>query len=488
MGQENPSSKSVQPTLNVFHSEDLRDVHRFKVDEVERTVICTTGEGGLYVVSIDTDEVLWKLPEWYVTEFAHVEYDRGFIIFTRLDQGVEVWRRSADSFNPETYLPCQPDPIQVAASPYLVPTFPPDFPPRYQANASADIPLLPSRGVYLPFTILHPPSEARCSRFVYPHLLLASQGSGKAYIWDVPSSTLIETIDIPPPSRRPGDFFPIAMTYVELSSTHVFVCWTFALAVYRRPSRREKGGLVLTIDMVDLTASDPRRKVGNLPCPVFSTKFLFSFRLVARFLLDPQLSPPHSHEATTYKKSTYKRPMHNDWISAVHVSPDGQDLVAVTRAGWVLWLPDFARMSSEDRSRTPFRLVFSTEQITYIDYMAFDGDRILLAIDSWIVSVELKNRIHPEAAQTAPQIRHLVRLPGRGHLGEGRKVSCLQLHSGSAWFTYVQAEDPDEEEVLAKLAYVDMTTTRSQPSLQESAVPRSNSRDPSSSIGSAWDI
>ena len=39
-----------------------RTVHRFKVDEEEKTVISTSRRGGLIVSSVDTQEVLWFLP------------------------------------------------------------------------------------------------------------------------------------------------------------------------------------------------------------------------------------------------------------------------------------------------------------------------------------------------------------------------------------------------------------------------------------------
>ncbi|KAG8951102.1 hypothetical protein FRC04_006761 [Tulasnella sp. 424] len=122
-------------------------------------------------------------------------------------------------------------------------------------------------------------------------------------------------------------------------------------------------------------------------------------------------------------------------------------------------MPDFQVVSPKGRRRAPFKLIFSPGQPRYIDYLAFDGMRILLAIDSGILAVTLKDNIHPGNPQVLPQIRHLVRLPGRGHHGEGRKVSCIQLHSGSAWFNYLQDDDTGEEDIETKLAYVDLTAT-----------------------------
>ncbi|KAG9043337.1 hypothetical protein FS837_009733, partial [Tulasnella sp. UAMH 9824] len=443
-GKQSSSSEKEQPFLGVFQSDVITDIHRFKIDEMERTIICTTGEGGLYVMSIDTKETLWSLPEWYVAGYAHVEYDNGFIVFTRIEDGVEVWRRSTDLFNPETYLPCKPDAAQIEVSPSPVPEFPPNFPPVYDSHrkpsASTEDPV-PRRGVYLPFALLMSPAEARCYRLVFPHLLVASEFSRQAFIWDVRTSTLVETMNIQPPPRHGGFHLPAHMTYVELSSSFVFVCWTFALGVYRRGCAPGTKELLFSINMSDMVSPDPSRKlVGNIPCPVFSGKFQLPYNLVARFLSQPQVSPLGTCTLAKFKKSSYRRESQLDWFTAVHVSPDGRDFVAVTRVGWLVWMPDFQVTSQKGRSRAPFRLIFTPDQPRYVDYLAFDGKRILLAIDSSIVSITLNDYIHPDDLHPAPQIRHLVRLPGRGHHGEGRKVSCLQVHSGSAWFSYIQDE------------------------------------------------
>ncbi|KIO32681.1 hypothetical protein M407DRAFT_18440, partial [Tulasnella calospora MUT 4182] len=221
-GKQGPSADEEKPFLGVFQSDVITDIHRFKIDEVERTIICTTGEGGLFVMSIDTDEILWCLPEWYVAGYAHVEYGNGFIVFTRIEDGVEVWRRSVDSFNRETYLPCKPDSLQIEVSPSPVPDFPPTFPPVYDSHTEAspsDETPTHRRGVYLPFALLMSPAEARCYRLVYPHLLVASEFSRQAFIWDIPTARLVETINIQTPPRRGGFHLPVHMTYVELSSS-----------------------------------------------------------------------------------------------------------------------------------------------------------------------------------------------------------------------------------------------------------------------------
>ncbi|EJT99660.1 hypothetical protein DACRYDRAFT_41819, partial [Dacryopinax primogenitus] len=70
-------------------------VHRFKVDEVEQTLLISNNSGsligGLKVADITSDEILWSLPavsnvsQRYVEAYAHVEYDstHGYLVFNR---------------------------------------------------------------------------------------------------------------------------------------------------------------------------------------------------------------------------------------------------------------------------------------------------------------------------------------------------------------------------------------------------------------------
>ncbi|KIO16241.1 hypothetical protein M407DRAFT_34111 [Tulasnella calospora MUT 4182] len=283
----------------------LTNVHRFKVDEVERTVICSTALGGLLVVSIDTEEVLWQLPQLYVSPYAHVEFDQGFIVFTRRDNAVEVWRRSADSFKRSTYLTCNPAFTQVIASPYPVPRFPERFPPIFDEDSISrptrdPPPSLPRRGVYLPFALLSPPARTRASRFVYPHLLLASEAARKAYIWDVPTSSLIQTIEINPPPQPENFGLPEAIYYVDLNQEFVLVCWAFSLVVHHRgPQNRSEtsvaDNVAFSVGLDSMTESDPSRSfIGLIPCPIFLVN------LPSPMKLGLEGSVPQTSFATTY--------------------------------------------------------------------------------------------------------------------------------------------------------------------------------------------
>ncbi|KAG8942326.1 hypothetical protein FRC03_003300, partial [Tulasnella sp. 419] len=224
--------------IRLSHSSGA-NVHRFKIDEEEGTIICTTSQGGLYVSSIQPDRRLWSLPEGHVPQYAHVEYSNGFIVYTTRGNCMEVWRRSRDAYDPEKYLPCQPTDQQLAVATLHPPT----------SRPGVDSPNLGQRGVYVPFAVLQVPEVARASRVVYPNLVVASSRGRKAFIWDIPNSRLIETIDIKPhplyplseEASQPTDDFGATIHYVELSQDHLFICWDKAMVAYqRRPTKKER--------------------------------------------------------------------------------------------------------------------------------------------------------------------------------------------------------------------------------------------------------
>lgn len=139
---------------------------------------------------------------------------------------------------------------------------------------------------------------------------------------------------------------------------------------------------------------------------------------------------------------------------AVHVSPDGRDLVVVTWEGWVAYMPDFAVSEPQHQTRQGFRLFLNTD----LAYMAFDGKRILLATVSalgqgdaaqifLIISVtfqgsgflsipvldQLRLREDGEhgAAQVPPRDLRIRNLES----ASCSHASCVQLFKGSAWMT-----------------------------------------------------
>ncbi|KAJ7642852.1 hypothetical protein B0H17DRAFT_1148749 [Mycena rosella] len=137
---------------------DGSNVHRIKADEQRGFVIVTHSIGGLLVADLDEDELLWSLPRTYVHEYAHCEYDSGYLIFDRLSGEKEVWRVVDDAG-------MTPD----------APTF--SFPDEKQNSISSsahDFPLH-SRGHFKPWMVLKPPALTRAFRFVFPTLIAATE-------------------------------------------------------------------------------------------------------------------------------------------------------------------------------------------------------------------------------------------------------------------------------------------------------------------------
>lgn len=207
-----------------------------------------------------------------------------------------MWRRSADCFNPESYLQCNPDPGQVQASPYPVPDFSVAFPPLYDGHpAPPDSSLGPRRGVYLPFTLLLSPASARSYRLVYPHLLVASDSTNQAFIWHIPTSTLVETIDITAPPNLGMSHLPSRITYVDLSRSLIIVCWAFALVMYRRGTA--EGDMTVLLDLQSMIAHPDRMSFRGIACDTFMGNVISYYKAPDTSFVHPVPGPPGTHPA-----------------------------------------------------------------------------------------------------------------------------------------------------------------------------------------------
>jgi hypothetical protein len=81
------------------------------------------------------------------------------------------------------------------------------------------------------------PENSRAFRFVFPTLLVASHTN--AYLWDVPSGRLIQTIPEIQGKTELG-----SIRYVELSAKYVVICGKKQLRIF---SRSNQGKLLLAI-------------------------------------------------------------------------------------------------------------------------------------------------------------------------------------------------------------------------------------------------
>lgn len=146
----------------------------------------------------------------YVRSYAHCEYGNGFLIFDRLGQAKEIWKLASQYENS----PLPPDELQAEIS----------------FTINKYIPT--TKGSFKPWALLTMPEFSRAFRFVYPTLLVA--GLDKAYLYDVESGQLQQTVDdtqVPRDGVILGD-----INYAELSSSHVLLCGRRQLRLFERGS------------------------------------------------------------------------------------------------------------------------------------------------------------------------------------------------------------------------------------------------------------
>ncbi|KDQ20336.1 hypothetical protein BOTBODRAFT_27758 [Botryobasidium botryosum FD-172 SS1] len=391
------------------------DVHRVKIDEEQRTVICTNRHGGLQVMCALQSTLLWSLPPIYVVPYSHLEYSHGFIVFNRHGRDLEVWQRETDRGTPD--LIPRPDAAQL----------------MFQEGVSLDQPA--ARGRYRPFAVLTNPTATRAYRLVYPHLLVASQFAQEAYIWHIPTSSLIQTLAI----TTPEHFY--AVDYVEISNDHAFFCSAGGLFVYSR----QTGTVVFEVPSQGSSLFDGALsrvwELGFQSSPDLST------RGSSIIILE-------SHSLVPLPKEYVFRAM-NTGFATVHVSPCGRDLVAVSRRGLMIYVRDF----TEPRDpKCPAHALYLGSGVVY---MAYDGSRIAVCTAEGLYCITLDSS-HSAAVPLLPRNVRTHSFPSSSvqtlelldvsALGE---VTCLQLTPTSLWLTGGQPTNPTRD-----ICYVDFTQSQ----------------------------
>ena len=274
------------------------------------------------------------------TRYAHCEYDHGFLILTGRGDFMEVWRREADHISAP--LPaCAPSDEQLAA--------------KADSSARPGSPgaVGTSAGVFAPFCTLQTPRPTRATRFVYPTLAVVTGDGRNAYLYDIPSATLTQTINIYPAESTVTE----DVRYVEISARHVFICTVVGLRIISR----ESGKVICTVNP------------SEMPLPDMVS-------LTWSWLAGPEIEKFHSQRVFGVGENKMAILTRPNPFCAVHVSPCGKHFVAVTPTGYVLLVPNFEQaISAEgDHAKLP-GAGYVLKLNTGIGYMAFDGKRIVLA-------------------------------------------------------------------------------------------------------------
>ncbi len=162
--------------------------------------------------------------QFYVRSYAHLEYENGYLVFDCFDGKKEVWRLASDFVDGE---------------PEVAPYAPPDEKQKWTYKFFVTIPTHrrhAPHGHFRPWAKLSFPTFTRAYRLAYPTLLCA--GVDRAYLHDVRTGALVQTIDISPED----------ICYVDVNERYVFVCEPEALRVF---SRADGGNEVLRIQRGD---------------------------------------------------------------------------------------------------------------------------------------------------------------------------------------------------------------------------------------------
>lgn len=155
---------------------------------------------------------IYILEQSYVVDYAHCEYDAGFLVFTGQTGNLEVWRLADDFDDTPGPLESQPEEEQIRASDSAG--------EQYQSNTS--------RGHFRAWALMQPPATTRASRFVYPTLIAV--GQTQAFLWDIITGRLVITID-----NIDGmvDGEPLGrIKYVEFNKNYVVICGSNQLRIF----------------------------------------------------------------------------------------------------------------------------------------------------------------------------------------------------------------------------------------------------------------
>ncbi|KAJ7054042.1 hypothetical protein C8F01DRAFT_1374909 [Mycena amicta] len=385
------SWKGQDASRVTFHRCAGKHVHRIKVDEQRGFAIVSTQNGGINVVDLDEDALLWSLPPAYVRRYAHCEYDSGFLIFDRDGSGSnDVWRvaEQVDDDHPPPEFPSPPDEFQNAASQLAA--------ELHSASGS-------TRGHFRPWALLHSPSHPRAFRFVYPTFIVAAE-CFLAFLWDVRSGELIQTIEDTENSPDGGGTDILRdVRYVEVTEGHALICSSRGIRVFSRATGRP---------LLDILSN----KI-NYAC----NKYVFAAQQnLGRS--DSVLQPQSFHHSIT-AHSTSEEPQLFDFFIAVHVSACGSHLVGLLMTSRLIVVPYFQRLFTEGVELGDIALDIQLgSPISRAKYLAFAHGRIGVATGTGIFIIDVDFE-----SDTGPCLRGIQRIPWFNESLALAGVSCLQM-------------------------------------------------------------
>ncbi|GJJ13222.1 hypothetical protein Clacol_007473 [Clathrus columnatus] len=388
-------------------------VWRFKVDEEQQTVISTHFDGGLRVSPFEScgSDILWLLPHSEVHGYAHVEFTNGFMVFTRRGDAIDVWRRKRDARNAFRPPTLYNDYIQLRAQNIA-----------WQSGLSIS---QDDRGAFVPWTTILPSHSIHALRAVNSKLLLASQRVGEAYVYDLPTGQLLQTIQF-----RDREDPLVDVSYVELGQRHAFICTRSDVLIFPLDpsSSHVRASLRFPTDVEGLDEVF-RQKTYSLKYSDFGEP-IYASTIPRRSNLVP----------CVLSRETPDDPV--IWhCNAVHVSPCGSHFITTDGLGNICIVRDFERALREGTSLR--------DNITIVNmgfpimYLAYENDhRIAVYVDDRGVFVlpHIMDVTVSIDTYTMEPVKDMVVLHARQdlHLGVVQLCSCLQLSRSELWYSWTR--------------------------------------------------
>ncbi|KAG8972861.1 hypothetical protein FRC05_009500 [Tulasnella sp. 425] len=483
-------------TLRPSNRDSERD---FLVDEIESTVIFSTTTESIEVLSIETEELLWKLDASVILR----ETRGGFLIFQRLGvNAIDVWRRSTDCYHPDSYLPSCPTNAQIAESPDAAAAFPfghlpldggsdaPTAPPPITSVPQA-VPGLPRRGAYLPFTQIAYHQRFRKTCYTHPHLAVLrnsfpSAGLSTVDIWHLPTLQRLARLRI---DRDIGTVKDMAVgpTHLYIATSQRIVAYDWASAnsdqlaypqfVMPAPTGATNHLPMFICERISqgnngTQANDTTSRLQNLtvvtPLPLPTDVREMNIEPGSPICHAPGIPLEYVEEGgDTVEILQLIRPAFSD----LRVSPDGNDLLVIAEGTWMVYLPNIRSRGSASGSHVnkenhgAFALAIESklptmhqERIlpiltTEIRNITFDGNRVLISDGKDVFSFVVKDRRYLEPTQNLETNAGSLRIrPNFGicefsQLKLERRPIQMHLLNGSAWFSPLDRH----------IAYVDFT-------------------------------
>jgi hypothetical protein len=262
------------------------------------------------------------LPAW-----SHIEFDEGFLIWNGRGSQIDIWRRTSDNplsaDNPTERQQREHKPISS----------------RSPQGVQTDDAL--HRGKFQPFTVLTTPTPTSASRYVHPHLVVATRNCSFAYIYDVPNARLLKAIPLEEISTE-------MVRYVEHSQKHIFVCTNDQVLVFRKSDAQRVFTLTkhMQLDQALLVA-----------WPHLSWELQ---------IMDRTIEAPFISDVDVGKISDY-----GSNFSATHISACGRILVVMLEAQAILVITGF-----DDEEPLRITGIMLSDAL---GYLAFDGYHIAIA-------------------------------------------------------------------------------------------------------------